>query len=236
MIRLAIVEDEKIYAEKLMVYFDRYKKQTEMKIEITWFRDGCEILDNYSGEFEVILMDIQMKFMDGMSTAKKIREVDQDVIIMFLTNMTNYAIHGYEVNALDYIVKPIEYFAFCQKIERAFKRIRNKKKHYISIPVENGIRKIDIEEILYVESHGHNLCYKTKKSEVESRGVLQQLEELLVPYGFFRSSKSILVNMQYVEGMKDNYCEVRGEFLPVSRKKKKVFVETLLKYMSEVMM
>lgn len=230
--KLAIVEDEKIYVDKLRKYLEQYKRESGYGMEIVWFRDGSEITEDYSGDYDMILMDIQMKFMDGISAAKKIREVDQEVIIIFITNMTNYAIRGYEVDAMDYIVKPVEYFAFSHKLDRAVKRIRKKERHYISISMENGVRKIDIDKLYYIESHGHMLCYKSEEGIWECRGILQQMEKLLAPYGFFRNSKSYLVNMQYVDVVRENECMVHGERLPVSRAKKKEFMQKMLGYMS----
>ena len=235
MIHIAIVEDEKIYADRVQEYIRRFQKETKDPIEMTWFWDGCDITDDYNGSFDIILMDIQMKFQDGMSAARKIREMDQDVIIMFLTNMPDYAISGYEVGALDYLLKPVQYFEFSQKLKKAVNKIKSKDRHYISIPIESGIRKVDIATIFYVESHGHNLCYKSEEIEMESRGTMSELEKLLTPYGFFRNSKSYLVNMQYVEAIQDSYCIVHGERIPVSRAKKKEFTQTLLTYMSAVM-
>lgn len=92
--KLAIVEDEKIYVEKIKSYLERYQNEFGYEICSVWFDDGSEIIENYSGDYDIILMDIQMKFLDGFSTAKKIRELDQEVIIIFITNMTNYAIRG----------------------------------------------------------------------------------------------------------------------------------------------
>lgn len=235
MIHMAIVEDEKVYVDELLTYIKRFQQENGYQIETVWFPDGCDITDDYEAKFDIILMDIQMKFLDGMSAAKKIRDLDQDVILIFITNMTDYAIRGYEVGAMDYIVKPVTYFAFSEKLKRAIKRLHNKDTHYISVPVENGIRKIDISTIFYVESHGHNLCYKSKEIELESRGTMNQLEKVLTPYGFFRNSKSFLVNMQYVDAIEDNRCVVHGEYLPISRTKKKEFMQKLLEYMSEVM-
>lgn len=234
MISLAIVEDEKIYADKLIEYINQYKKESGHEIKVTWFQDGYDIVEDYQSEFDIIFLDIQMKFMDGMTAAKKIREKDDNVILMFVTNMTNYAIRGYEVSALDYIVKPVKYFAFSQKLERAIKKIKNNQQRFLSIPVEKGVWKINIEEIMYIESQGHNLVYKTKEKEIVSRGVLKEAEKLLISYGFFRNSKSFLVNMKYVEGVKENYCVVNGNLLPISRSYKKDFMKTLLEYMSEV--
>ena len=147
MIRMAIVEDEKIYVDKLMEYIQKLQDENGYQIEVKWFQDGCDITDGYDSNYDIILMDIQMKFLDGMSAARKIRELDQDVIIIFITNMTDYAIRGYEVGAMDYIVKPVSYFAFSEKLKRAIKKICTRSTHYISVPVEGGIRKIDISSV-----------------------------------------------------------------------------------------
>lgn len=235
MIRMAIVEDEKIYVDKLMEYIQKLQDENGYQIEVKWFRDGCDITDGYDSNYDIILMDIQMKFLDGMSAARKIRELDQDVIIIFITNMTDYAIRGYEVGAMDYIVKPVSYFAFSEKLKKAIKKICTRSTHYISVPVEGGIRKIDISTIYYVESHGHNLCYKAEELELEVRGTMNELEKVLSLYDFFRCSKSFLVNMQYVEAIQENQCIVHGERLSVGRTKKKEFMQKLLNYMREVM-
>ena len=116
MIRLAIVEDEDLYANQLIEFVNRFKQESNEVFNIVRFRDGDEIVERYKATYDIIFMDIQMQFMDGMAAAKRIRELDSEVIIMFITNMTNYAIMGYEVGALDYIVKPIDYFSFRKKI------------------------------------------------------------------------------------------------------------------------
>ena len=234
MIHLAIVEDELLYVRQLMEYVEQYQRESGNEIKVTRFADGDEIVEGYTGEFDIILMDIQMRFLDGMSAAEQIRRLDQEVIIIFITNMTQYAIRGYEVDALDYMVKPIEYFSFSQKLDRAIRRLKKGDRHYISIPLEDGIQKLSIDEILYVESQGHAMNYHTLKDIYVSRGTMKELEEILVPYGFFRSGKGFLVNMKYVDGMKENCCLIRGERIPVSRMKRKPFMDALLQYMSEV--
>ena len=121
--RLAIVEDEKNFANNILGYLQRFQKETGYQIETVWFQDGCDIAEEYKSDFDIILMDIQMRFMDGMTAARKIREADKGVIIIFITNMAQYAIQGYEVDALDYVLKPIAYFAFSQKLSRAIGRM-----------------------------------------------------------------------------------------------------------------
>ncbi|XME01370.1 LytR/AlgR family response regulator transcription factor [Lachnospiraceae bacterium C1.1] len=232
MIKIAIVEDEQIYIDQLSGYMDRFRKETGNEIETTIFRDGDEIAENYKAGFDIILMDIQMQFMDGMTAAEKIRELDSEVIIMFITNMTQYAIRGYEVDALDYMVKPVEYFSFSQKLLRAISKLHRSDGHYITVPVESGVKKLKAEDIYYLESFGHRIVYKTKDGEFDSRGTMKDLEEALEPCGFYRSAKSYLVNMKYVDGVKKGCCIINGEELQVSRQKRKEFMEALLAYMS----
>ena len=119
MITIAIVEDEEAYAKQLTEYIEKYQRESGKSIRVIRFSDGDEIVEKYTGEYDIILMDIQMKFMDGMSAAEAIRKQDTKVVIMFITNMTNYAIRGYEVDAMDYVLKPVSYFAFSKKLDRA---------------------------------------------------------------------------------------------------------------------
>lgn len=114
MIHIAIVEDEESYVRQLLEYIERFQQEHFQEIKTSIFRDGDEILEKYSADYDIILMDIQMQFVDGMTAAEKIREMDKSVILMFITNMTSYAVKGYEVDALDYMVKPVEYFSFSQ--------------------------------------------------------------------------------------------------------------------------
>ena len=103
MIQIAIVEDEEIYVKQLTEYIRKYQTERGRSIKVTVFGDGEDITENYRGGFDIILMDIQMRFMDGMTAAEKIRQMDQKVIIMFITNMIQYAVRGYEVDAMDYV-------------------------------------------------------------------------------------------------------------------------------------
>ena len=185
MIKVAIVEDEMHYIEQLNEYLNQYQNDENQLIDLFIFRDGEDILDGYQGKYDIILMDIQMKFMDGMTTAEKIREIDQEVIIMFITNMTQYAVRGYAVDALDYILKPVTYYSLCQKLNKAIGKLRNRHNQYITIPVTEGVQKVDITHLLYIESYGHYLTYYTKKTSYVSRGTISAVEEMLSPYGFF---------------------------------------------------
>lgn len=234
MIRLAVVEDDESYRNCLGRYLEQYMKENGISFDIHIFLDGEDIVENYKAQFDIIFMDIQMQFMDGMSAAEEIRKTDENVIIIFITNMVQYAIRGYEVKAFDYVLKPITYFTFAQKLDKALECIKNKVSYYLSIPVGSGVQKLDIGQLYYIESQGHMLLYHTKNTFYSSRGNMKQVEEILQPYGFFRSNKGYLVNMKYVDAVKDGCCVINGVNLMIARARKKTFMEALANYMSEV--
>lgn len=118
MTRIAIVEDEAAVREQLAGYVQRYTRQYGTPFEVTEFADGMEILEDYRPQFDIIFLDVEMKHLDGMETARRIRERDGGVLIVFITNMAQYAIRGYAVGALDYVLKPVPYFAFSQQLQR----------------------------------------------------------------------------------------------------------------------
>ncbi len=234
MVRIAIVEDEEVFAEELAGYLKKYQKESGEEIQVKHYRDGDEITSGYKPQFEMILMDIQMKFMDGMSAAEEIRKVDSEVIIIFITNTPQYAIHGYEVGALDYILKPVSYFAFSQKLNRAIEQIEKRKHTYVTISVKGGILRLDTSDIYYVESYGHNLVYHTRLGDHISAGTMKQAEELLKNLGFSRGNKCYLLNLQHVEGIQDKCAVVKGCRLQISRPRMNMFMQDLTRYWGEM--
>ena len=179
-------------------------------------------------------MDIQMKFVDGMTAAEEIRKMDSEVIIIFITNMTQYAIKGYEVEALDYILKPVSYFAFSQTLGKAIVRIKRRGEKYITIPVKGGILRMNIADIYYIESEGHNLIFHTAAEDVAAPLTMKILEEKLEGCGFSRGNKCYLINLEHVQGIKDKCALVRGEKLQLSRPRMNAFMQDLTKYWGEL--
>lgn len=235
MITLAIVEDEAFYVTKLQEYLRRYEQEQGCRFDVRIFSDGEEILDRYPGDLDIILMDIQMRFVDGMTAAEKIREIDQEVILMFITNMEQYAVRGYAVDALDYMVKPVEYYSFSRKLDRAISRARRREQHYVTIRTPGGFRKVETSDLFYVESQGHDLHFHTRDGEMTMRGVMRETEENLKAFGFYRCNKGYLVNLARIEGVHDGCVILGGDMIPISRGKKKEFMEALAKYMSDVL-
>ena len=231
MLHIAIVEDEERYAKELEEYIHRYGAETSRQFKVTHFQDGEDLVESYSGEFDLLLMDIQMQFMDGMTAAEKIRERDHEVQIIFITNRNDYAIRGYEVDALDYVLKPVSYYIFAKKLDKALSRIANKKSETITISTKTGVRLIKLEELYYIESDAHNLIYHKAKGAFVTRERIKDAEKALEGKGFFRSNKCYLVNLQHVDGIRDGCCEIHGEKLLISRARRGEFMEALSRQM-----
>ena len=236
MIRLAIVEDEENYRRELLAFIRQYGKERTLDFDVTEYTDGDEITERYDASFDIILMDIQMRFMDGMRAAEEIRQKDADVIIMFITNMTDYAIRGYQVDALDYILKPVTYFSFASRLDRAVARLQKKDdKSSVTISLRTGgVQKVDAADIYYIESDAHVLIFHTAKGDFETYGRMKDCEEKLVPLHFFRSNKGYLVNLRHVDGVRDGCSIVQGHSLIISRARKKEFMEALTAYMGDL--
>lgn len=117
--RIAIVEDDKQTNKQLKQYVTKFYDAQNQSVDIDCYFDGEEITENYKCDYDIILMDIEMKFVDGISAAEYIRRFDEKVIIIFITNSVKYAVKCYVVNAQGYIVKPVNYFALSEELSRA---------------------------------------------------------------------------------------------------------------------
>lgn len=234
MISIAIVEDEKMYAEQLEEYLHRYEKDNGELFDITVYSDGDQIVNKYKSQFDIILMDVEMKFMDGMSAAEEIRKIDTEVVIIFITNMAQYAIRGYAVDALDYVLKPVSYFAFSQRLNRAISRMKKRETKMIMVNIKGGTVRLNLANIFYIESQGHTLILHTILGDYETSGTMKELEEKLCDMNFCRGNKGYLINLQHVDSMEDGCAVVNGERLVISRPRKKEFMEALTAYWGEV--
>ena len=230
MIRIAMVEDEAAVREQLQGYIQRYTRQYGTEFAVTEFSDGMEILDAYRPVYDIVLLDVEMKHLDGMETARRIRELDRDVVLLFITNMAQYAIKGYAVGALDYVLKPVPYFAFSQQLQKAEEKLRRRVRHYLAVPVEGGLRRLDTAQIYYMESEGHRVHFYTEEGEFSAPGALKTFEEKLADLPFARCNSGYLVNLAQVKSVQQGLAQVGPYELQVSRPKRKSFLAALADY------
>ena len=205
MIRIAMVEDEAAVREQLMGYVQRYTRQYGTEFSVTEFADGVDILENYRPVYDIVFLDVEMKHLDGMETARRIR-------------------------ALDYVLKPVPYFAFSQQLQKAVEKVGRHARHYLAVPVEGGLRRLDTVQIYYLESEGHRVHFYTEDGEFTAPGALKTFEEKLAACPFARCNSGYLVNLAQVRGVQQGVVEVGPYELQVSRPKRKSFLAALADY------
>ena len=230
MLKIAIVEDEMTYVEQIQSYIARYQDENGLQIQIATFQDGSFLMEQYTPEYDIIFLDIEMPILDGMKTAEQIREQDKDVVLVFITNMAQYAINGYAVNALDFILKPIKYETFSVRFTRALKRVQKKESAEILLNLADSVKRIDTKQIYYVEVQSRMLHYHTELGEFVLRGTMQNAEKELAQYHFVRCNHWYLVNLKHVSEMKKDIVVVAGNELEISRRNKTSFLASLTDY------
>jgi len=225
-ISIAVVEDEKEYSSKLEKYLLEYGKENNLKFHINIFADAVSFLKDFKCNYDIIYLDIRMPIINGMDAAKEIRKKDSKVIIIFVTNLVQYAIEGYEVNALDYILKPINYYDFCLKINRAIEHMPKSNYQSVILKSENGETRIDLRNLIYVETKGHQLVLHTVNRDFFKYESLKKFELDLNSDDFVKINSCYLVNMNFVQSFDSSSVHLKNNVdLQMSRPRRKEAIE-----------
>lgn len=234
MLNIAVVEDDPKDMAVLRDMLRRYGAESGQAVAVKGFLKPLEFLSAYRSDYEIIFLDVDMPACNGFETAERIRSLDDTAVIVFVTNMANYAAEGYKVDATDYMVKPVTYADFCGVMRRAGRRLSVRKRQTHTIRSNEGVACVDISEIMYVEVAQHRLFYHMAGGEVrEAWGTIKQLEGEFPPDRFVRCNSCYLVNLQFVRGVKNDIALVGGDELRVSRPRRQAFIDALVAYAGE---
>ena len=230
---VAIVEDDALCARELAEYLARYERESGETVQVRSFSDGDEILCRYDGSFDLILMDIEMKLVNGMEAAEQIRESDALVQIVFITANPQYAIRGYSVRALDYLLKPLSYESFrflMKKVQVELIRISGFA--MLEVVSREGTVRLRVSDLLWIESAGHRLRFHTATGNYESTlYTLKHMEDKLARQGFRRCNSGYLVNLRRVQNLKNGEIMIDGTRIVISRGKRREFLDALAAYL-----
>lgn len=227
MFKIGILEDEKQPAEDLLKFLDLFfSQQPDLSYTVTWYNRGMALLKDYKRDFDFLFLDIQLPDITGMQAATQIRMMDENVTILFVPNLAQYAIQGYSVQAFDYILKPVSYPSFCQKMERAIQsKLRQSNDVYLDIRTKKGSIRLSCDSIFYIEIYNHTLMIHTDQGVLEQWGSLSKYEKMLSDSHFSRCNASYLVNLKYVSSMERDKVKIQSAWLPIGRTRKKKFLE-----------
>ncbi len=229
--KVAIVEDKKEHIDTLKEHLKKFQAEEQVAFEVSVYPDGLKFLDSYKPGFDLIFMDINMPYIDGLETARRLRDMDRTTCLIFITELSQLAINGYEVSAFDFIIKPIEYPKFKIKLQNAIEWVNKNNLGKICIKNKDMLRMVKFTDIYYVESVEHRIVYHLAGGEeVESWDSLDKIEKKFPAAYFARCGKSYLVNLIHVISVQGNNVTLPGAILPISRLSKKDFIERLTQF------
>ncbi|MBQ7227952.1 MAG: response regulator transcription factor [Clostridia bacterium] len=191
-----------------------------------------DFISDYKPIYDVVLMDIEMPMMNGMETARKLREKGDKAPLIFITNMQQYAVNGYEVDAIGFMLKPVTYFSFALKLKKAVLTVMGSKNNFIALTFKDGIKKIYIEDIYYVEVYKHRLLWHLTDDVFEANGTMKDVENMLAGKDFARCNHCWLVNLEHVRQVKKESVFVGEDELLISRNKRKEFMDALTRFLT----
>lgn len=231
MYNIGICDDEQAFARELEEMIGQYARETGTELRTTLFQNGRELTDSDQIQLDLIFLDIQMDVMNGLEAAKRIRARDGKVSIIFLTSLTRYALAGYEVQAVNYIIKPITYARLKRELDRWLESYRREDKKYILVVNEDGRHRVDLDSLHYLETYKRNVKLHTDEGEIISYKKMKELEEELEDAHFIRCHSGYLVNPFFVRRAgKLEITLTDGEVIPISQPKRKAVMEKLADY------
>lgn len=230
--KIVIVEDEQQHADRLSELLHTYQEtHPSVTFQIKHYSNPHRFLSEYSCNADIIFLDIQMPNVDGMTVAKKIRQVDTRVMLIFTTALAQYAIAGYEVQAFDYILKPLGAEIFGIKLTRALRALAlNRSEEWIDISTKTETRRIPVNQVTYIEVDNHDILIHSKEETFRHWGNLKEYEQKLSRICFCRCNTCYLVNLKFVRCIQGDSVQVGDAILPISRSKRKEFLIAFAKY------
>ena len=233
MINIAICDDERMVLDDIKKLVSDFFSSKNIEIKIYLFSSGEELL-NCGKNVDILFLDIQMEQMDGMATARKMREKGYKGCLIFITVLKEMVFQSFEVSAYDYLVKPIKKEAFEKTMERLLLSVKNADKANLLIQRGTESSIISLDEIIFCEVIDRKLYLHLKSEDVmDYYDRIEKLETKL-DGRFYRCHRSYLINLQYLTGYKNGIAYMAGKHeIPVSRLRSKEFSNVILQYMKE---
>ena len=233
MYRISVVEDQEKWRLQIEQNLKKYSSEKNVLFDVSFYSSGESFLSQYSSDIDVIFMDIGLPKKNGIEISKEVRKKNENVCIVFLTELSQFAIQGYEVNAYDYLVKPMSYDLFVIKMDRILQHLKITTKKYFSLKDAEGFHRICYDDILYIESQKHYIYFHCNKEIYRMRGSLEDIQESFTSSGFSKINRSIIINLSKVSDYTHTDVMIEEESLPLSRVYKADFLKVLTQFIGK---
>ena len=232
MLRILIVEDTPEEAAVLQAHLERYATEHGLDLNVAWLNNALDFLEDRP-QADLIFMDIDMPGINGLDAARQLREHDAMTPLVFVTNLAQYAVRGYEVDAVDFMVKPVGYEDFRMRMARAMRAMERNFVQTRLVSDPDGSRVVALRDIVYLELVRHDLHYHLADgSTIRERGSIRAAEESLPSDTFLRMSQGCLVNMGHVALVRTDSVELDdGTQVYFSRSRKRACLDTLNRFL-----
>lgn len=236
MLHIAICDDEKDFVAYLSGLLNQYAAETGKEIKVTVYYDGIELIEKYDTTIDLIFLDIQMRLVNGLKAAERIRQLDEKVGIIFLTTLAQYGLEGYKYQATNYIIKPIKYARLKEEMKQWIERHQKDDMPFIVVANDVGKFKVFLKSLRFIETFNRNLLLHTEQENIICYKKMKDLEAELGQHGFVRCHSGYLVNLFYVKRIeKLDIILTTDERVPISQPKRKEFMERLADYWGDLL-
>ena len=230
MINVAIIEDNDSDYNFLSDNIDKYSKEKACEFSISRYVSALKFLSEYKADADIIFIDIELPDINGVEASEKLRLIDENVPLVFITNIAHLAIKGYGVSATDFIVKPVNYYKLQVLLTKLIKLINAKSDDMLSVQAGHYLERIRLSDINYIEIEAHKITYHTFTKDVVTYGSMNALEKSLPLDKFYRCYQSYIINLKHVISYDGENITMKNDvILPVSRSKRKEIMTRLSK-------
>lgn len=217
MYRAAIVDDRAEDLGFVENVLRKWADERKISLKIQLFPSAESFLFEFAEEknFDILLLDIEMPGMDGVTMAKKIRKINETVQIIFISGYSDYISEGYEVSALHYLLKPVREEKLFEVLDRALNKIE-KNEGFLELKASGELLRIPYHEIKYIDVYQNYVTVHAKEEYSLKRSLSDLLKEL--DERFYKAGRSLAVNLDYVRRVSKTEIKLSdGSVLPLPR-------------------
>ena len=226
MLLIGICDGDTSVRIRIGEYIRRYRDETGLTIQALTYDSGEKLLHHYPHEMDLIFLEIPFVKLSGIEIAKRIREADPHVAIVFLTTILSHVLEAYEVRASNYLIKPLKYSRFLKEVDAA--RVRRGHNRFFIESNDSGIYKVYTKSICYIETVGRNTRIQTETDKIISYKRMKTHQEILYEPYFARVHTGFIVNLLFFGRLEANELVlITGQRIPVSRHRKKDVVNRI---------